>query len=61
MQKRSLGHWLIDSEGNEKYYLICENIKEPGIPLAEVLQLYSEKSSPNTWKNLLKFPENTYQ
>jgi hypothetical protein len=38
--------------------LLCDEIKEPGIPLAEVLQFYSEESSPDTWKHdLLKFPD----
>ncbi len=48
------GHWLIDSEGSKKYYLICNNIQESGIPLNEVLTLYSEKTSPDSWNHLLK-------
>jgi hypothetical protein len=31
-------HWLIDSQDSEKYYLICDNIKEPGIPLSEKIK-----------------------
>src|SRR5436305_11082001 len=40
------GHWIIDSQGSEKYYLICNNIKEPGIPLVGVLQSYSVLEVP---------------
>ncbi|CAG8606722.1 7169_t:CDS:2 [Funneliformis mosseae] len=45
-----------DIEGSKKYYLICDNIQEPGILLNEVLTLYSEKTSPDNWNHLLKVP-----
>ncbi len=48
------GHWLIDSESSKKYYLICDNIQEPEIPLNEMLTLYSEKTSSDSWNHLLK-------
>ncbi|CAG8642881.1 7344_t:CDS:2, partial [Funneliformis mosseae] len=50
------GHWLIDSEGSKKYYLICDNIQESRILLNEVLTLYSEKTSLDNWNHLLKVP-----
>ena len=54
------GYWLINSEGSEKYYLICDNIKAPGIPFDEVLGAYSENAvlnQPIPWSYTLKFPD----
>ena len=54
------GKWWIDSQGNKKYYLICDNIKEPGIPVDEALGVYSENTvlnQPIPWSYALRFPD----
>ena len=54
------GKWWIDSQGNKKYYLICDNIKEPGIPVDEELGVYSENTvlnQPIPWSYALRFPD----
>jgi len=37
--------------------LLCDYIKDPEIPLDEVLELYPEKSSLDPWKQFPKFPD----
>ncbi|RGB39644.1 hypothetical protein C1646_754280 [Rhizophagus diaphanus] len=51
-----MAKWWIDSKRNKKYYVLYDEIKEPGIPLDEALELYSESMSgeaicPNKKRN----------
>ncbi|CAG8686024.1 20380_t:CDS:2 [Rhizophagus irregularis] len=39
-----MAKWWIDSKRNKKYYVLYYEIKEPGIPLDEALELYSESN-----------------
>jgi hypothetical protein len=41
----NMAKWWIDSKRNKKYYVLYDEIKEPGIPLDKALELYSESSS----------------
>lgn len=53
------GKWWIDGQGSKRYYLKCDNIKDPGIPLDRVLEAYSENfdlNRPIPWSHALMFP-----
>ena len=53
------GKWWIDRQGNKRYYLKCDNIKEPGILLDEVLEVYSKNfdlNQPIPWSHALMLP-----
>ncbi|CAJ0754104.1 335_t:CDS:1 [Entrophospora sp. SA101] len=65
------GNWWFDNRSKKIYYLCCDNLKEPGISIDEVLEAYTENSepiqelktqcftSPIPWNNALKFPNKT--
>ncbi|RIB02013.1 hypothetical protein C2G38_2229081 [Gigaspora rosea] len=63
------GKWWLDSQSKNTYYLHCNNLKEPGIPLDDVLKAYSGDSKqiqelktqrftiPIPWNNALILPD----